>query len=365
MPRRGPFASTLFVRDALPIFRQDFAVNLFHCDTCGEIVYFENTQCLNCGSLLAFLPALMDLSSLTPGGGELWKAQNPRASPEGYRLCANRWHKGLCNEAIPADAPESLCFVCRFTEIIPDLSIPENLPRWARLHTAQRRLIYSLKRLRLPLRNRTEDPDTGLAFRFLADTTEKVMTGHRNGVITLALAEADDAERERRRVEMGEEYRTLLGHFRHEVGHYYWDRLIRDRGRLDDFRARFGDETLDYGQALQRHHQQGPPPDWSSRFISAYAASHPWEDWAETWAHYLHHTDLIETAAACGIGADRPGMEDFDALIARWIPLSRMLNTLNRSLGLNDAYPFVLAEQVIEKLRFVHELVVRPAGSPP
>ena len=200
-----------------------------------------------------------------------------------------------------------------------------------------------------------------------------MLTGHANGVITINVAEADDAEREKRRHDLGEPYRTLLGHMRHEVGHYYWDRLIARTDRLDAFRALFGDEREDYGQALQRHYAQGPPADWQTRFISAYASAHAWEDWAETWAHYLHMTDTLETAAACGVSirprrADEPSMAkvptsagtpsgSFDRLIDSWYPLTYVLNNLNRGLGLPDGYPFVLSPPVVDKLRFVHDTV--------
>ena len=199
------------------------------------------------------------------------------------------------------------------------------------------------------------------------------MTGHDDGVITVNVAEADDVERERRRVQMHEPYRTLLGHFRHESGHYYWDRLIRDTERIDAFREAFGDERADYNAALQRHHANGPPSDWPDRFVTGYASSHPWEDWAETWAHDLHMTDALEIAATCGVqlrphrrgdpslkGVLDPTKDDpesFDELMANWVPLTYVLNNLNRGLGLPDSYPFVLSAPSTEKLRFVHETV--------
>lgn len=355
-------------------------MKLFHCDACREIVYFENFQCLKCGADLAFLPDLMEVGSLKPGSGEPRTAVNPNADPNGYRLCLNQRQHAVCNEAIPVDDPSDLCFCCRFTEVIPDLGVPGNRELWGLIHTAQRRLLYSLRTLGLPLKNRHEDPVGGLAFRILGDTDKPAMTGHENGVITLALTEADDAERERRRLQMGEGYRTLLGHFRHEVGHYFWDRLVRDGGHLDAFRACFGDDRIDYAEALKRHHREGAPTDWSARFISAYATTHPWEDWAETWAHYLHLSDVLETAASCGLGLDpesgvhpriradaipmTASQADFDTLIADWLPVSRMLNSLNRSLGLKDAYPFVLPDPVIGKLRFVHDLIRGAAAAP-
>ncbi len=213
-------------------------------------------------------------------------------------------------------------------------------------------------------------------FEFLADSQQNmapVLTGHADGVITLNIAEADDVERERRRHELGEPYRTLLGHFRHEVGHYYWNLYINGTDRLTDFRELFGDEQADYTQALAQHYQNGPAADWQSKHVSSYASAHPWEDWAETWAHYMHITDTLETAVACGLSL-RPKRQDeptllvppskgneffksFDLLIESWFPLTYVLNNLNRGLGLQDSYPFVLPPPVIEKLRFIHAAI--------
>jgi hypothetical protein len=227
------------------------------------------------------------------------------------------------------------------------------------------------------VQNKTDDPEHGLAYKFLADLdtpgAAPVLTGHANGVITLNVAEADDVERERQRLQLHEPYRTLLGHFRHEVGHYYWDLLIKDTPWIDTFRALFGNERQDYAQALQDHYNQGPPQDWQQQFVSAYASAHPWEDWAETWAHYLHMTDTLETAAACGLSlrpqrSDEPTLKtapapdslyarSFDQLIDNWFPLTYVLNNLNRGLGLPDGYPFVLSTPAIDKLRFVHDTI--------
>jgi hypothetical protein len=261
---------------------------------------------------------------------------------------------------------------------VPDLSNPDYLGRWRELEIAKHRLFYSLIRWKLPVKTRAEDPAHGLIFNFLADDPgQRVMTGHDNGLITIALTEADDIEREKRRLEMREAYRTLLGHFRHEVGHYFWDVLVRDRGKLDACRAAFGDDTIDYGEALQRHYAAGPPPDWRAHFVSAYAATHPWEDFAETWAHYLHIIDTLEMASAFGIevrpAADRSGglsahiafdpyeTEDFDAIVNAWLPFTFAMNSINRAMGMRDLYPFVLSPAVIEKLRFVHQLVQEQA----
>ena len=186
-----------------------------------------------------------------------------------------------------------------------------NEERWRALEAAKRRLIYALKRLGLPLEAKREDAAKGLAFDFLADAGpgQPVMTGHDDGLITINIAEADSAERERRRLELGEPYRTLLGHLRHEVGHYYWDVLVRDGGKIEACRAVFGDESVDYQEALDRHYQTGAPAGWEENFVSAYATMHPWEDFAETWTHYLHMVDTLDTAASFGMAVD-PGVSD-------------------------------------------------------
>jgi hypothetical protein len=142
------------------------------------------------------------------------------------------------------------------------------------------------------------------------------MTGHENGIITIALTEADDIERERRRHDMGEPYRTLLGHFRHEIGHHFWDLLVRDGGRLSECRALFGDDSQDYATALRSHYQGSAPADWQQRYVSAYAASHPWEDFAETWAHYLHIIDTLEMAGHFGIKV-QPAADKLGSLSAQ------------------------------------------------
>jgi hypothetical protein len=347
-------------------------MKLFQCQNCGQLVYFENVRCENCGRRLGFLPEHMTLSALEPEG-EAWRALVAGETAR-YRFCANA-EFDACNWLVADGGAETFCLACRHNEIIPDMTVPENLPNWRKLEAAKHRLFYSLLRWKLPLANRADDPEHGLAFEFLAVAPDvpKVMTGHDNGLITVALTEADDAERERTRQQMGETYRTLLGHFRHELGHRYWDLLVRDGGRLDAFRALFGDESQDYGAALKRNYEQGPPPDWRERFVSSYASCHPWEDFAETWAHYLHIVDTLEMGFAFGLeirprvaGADTlEGSIDFDPyrsgsierLVESWLPLVFAVNSLNRAMGLPDLYPFVLTPPVIRKLGFVHRLV--------
>ena len=355
-------------------------MKVFHCDHCDHPVFFENTACVHCGHVLAYLPDVAQMASLDPVEDGLWQSPLAETGGRTYRQCANYTEHQVCNWAVPASDPIAICLSCRLTRVIPDLSVPEHREAWFRLEQAKRRLVYTLLTLELPLENKQDDPACGLAFDFLADTPaagqSPVLTGHADGVITINIAEADDSERERRRTQLHEPYRTLLGHFRHESGHYYWDRMCRDSEWLEKFREVFGDERPDYADALQRHYDNGPAPDWREQFVSAYAGSHPWEDWAETWAHYLHMTDTLETAAACGVSirprrADEPLLRQvpqragstsasFDGLVASWFPVTYVLNNLNRGLGLPDAYPFVLSTPVIEKLRFVHESVVAP-----
>ncbi len=341
-------------------------MKIFHCDRCEGLVYFENTQCFGCGSRLAFLPDVADLGSVEPTDDGTWLRKGIK-----YRLCANYAGHGVCNWAVPESDPEPFCRSCRLNRVIPDLSVPGNLNAWAKLEIAKRRLVYSLLQLGLPVDSK-EEHFGGLAFEFLADDSpgKPILTGHANGVITLNIAEADDTERERRRVSLNEPYRTLLGHFRHEVGHYYWDLLVSESPRLAAFRQLFGDERASYADALKRYYEQGPAVNWNDRFISAYASCHPWEDWAETWAHYLHMTDSIETSLACGLTlrprrADEPKLEpgkiagtsSFDRLMEAWYPLTHLMNILNRGLGLQDGYPFVIPPAAVEKLRFVHETI--------
>lgn len=355
-------------------------MRIFHCDHCGNALFFENITCLQCGSDLAFLPDRLALSAIEQAGEPgLWRRRARGIEPSDaparrYRLCSHHAATQSCNFAVPEDDPNPLCVSCRQTRILPDLSVPQNRSRWYRIEVAKRRLFFTLSRLGLV------DPDPpagtvqGPSYQFLEDQPDQqVMTGHSNGVITLNVAEADDDERVRRRLALHEPYRTLLGHLRHESGHYYWDVLIDQGQRHEAFRQAFGDERENYGQSLKRHYSEGPPPEWSERYVSAYATAHAWEDWAETWAHYLHMVDLLETASSFNMRLAVPGSggpvaetvenpfsggpADFDALVQQWVPVTVVVNSLTRSLGQEDAYPFALSPGAMEKLRFVHDIV--------
>ena len=357
-------------------------MKIFHCQRCGHPVYFDSTQCVSCGSRLGYLPNSTTVSALEEQG----TAWRPFAAPGGelHRFCDNAEHKA-CNWLVPVASAEVYCIACRHNRTIPNLADAQNVARWRKLEAAKHHLFYSLLRLRLPLQNRTDDPEKGLAFDFLANQADPdgghnhVLTGHDNGVITINVAEADDAERERQRNNMGEPYRTVLGHFRHEVGHYFWDQLVNEQPPLTLFRELFGDERRDYGEALRRHYATGPPPDWQDRFLTSYASAHPWEDFAESWAHYLHIVDTLETARAFGMrvqpvahGRDHEVQIDCDPytdgtildIVATWLPLTYAVNALNRSMGQPDLYPFVLSAQAVEKLGFVHDLVRRRTAAP-
>jgi hypothetical protein len=325
-------------------------MKLFACPHCGQVVFFNNTRCERCESVLGYDYNSNRMKVLS----ELWK------------YCGNH-AQAVCNWLLQADSPDDLCRACRHNLTIPDLSLPDNVELWRKIEEAKHRLLYTILRLRLPLFDRTERAD-GLGFQFLAN--DAAMTGHNHGLITIALVEADDSQREKRRHALGEPYRTLLGHFRHEVGHWYWDVLVKPNPT--PFTALFGDPNLDYATALQQHYAAGPKPNWQDLYVSSYAGSHPWEDFAETWAHYFHMLDTLDTGGSWGIVLE-PRLDrdhllstslDFDVYAAdmpqladAWVALASALNSFNRSMGLVDPYPFVLSAKAIEKLGFIHDLV--------
>jgi len=367
-------------------------MKLFSCPACGQAVYFENVTCVRCGRATGYDPAGDRMVALEQSG-DVWQPVGTYTDAAGQnaipalRYCDN-YRFGVCNWLVSADraargGEHVYCLACRHNVTVPNPEKGDNLRLWQAMEIAKRRLFYTLLHLRLPLVTRDEDAE-GLGFDFLADPDhpkKKVMTGHDEGLITIALAEADEAERTRRREQLGEPYRTLLGHFRHEVGHWYWDRLVRDGpdGTLAACRAVFGDDEADYAEALKTHYANGPQPGWQENFVSFYAGSHAWEDFAETWAHYLHIIDTLETGHAWGvtvapriaepeqlttaIGFD-PYAEDVDikTIADAWFVLSASLNSFNRAMGHGDLYPFVLSPKVIEKLGFIHDLVRGRAG---
>lgn len=356
---------------------------------CGRRVFFRNSQCLACKSPLGYVASRHGLYSLKAGArAGTWQIAGRSAAPDGvlYRRCANFATAAACNWLLePEDGDESsFCKACRLNRTIPDLSHARNRPLWLNMERAKRRLVSQLIGLDLPVASKvSEDRDTGLAYDFLCSNAgqPRVMTGHSNGIITINLDEADDAARERIRIEMGEPYRTLLGHFRHEVGHYYWDRLIKGTPWQLASRGVFGDERQDYGAALRANYQNGASDDWRRRYVSAYASAHPFEDWAETWAHYLHLRDTLDTAGSYGIGdlqdndesptfdvgdlwrADAPNGGSFLEMLHRWIRITSVMNEMSRAMGQHDFYPFVLPRAAVAKLHFIHCAVSRSPDS--
>jgi hypothetical protein len=330
------------------------AVRSFACGHCGSLVFFENSLCLNCSTPLGFDPQRLQLVAL----------EGDRAAE--LFGCANKQLAG-CNWL--TSRPGDLCRSCRLTRTRPEQADAAGLAAFATAEGAKRRVIAQLLDLELP----GVEPGS-LAFDLLSSEHEPVATAHADGVITIDLAESDDARREARRAELGEPYRTLLGHFRHELGHYFQPLLVTGDEVWNACRALFGDEREDYRAAIERHYEQGPPEDWPDRHVSAYATMHPWEDWAETFAHYLHIRDTLQTAAEFGLQVNGPlatsldrtlkatpqpeaGQRAFDEVLENWLPLTYALNAVNRSMGRGDLYPFTLAAPVIAKLAFVHELV--------
>jgi len=331
----------------------------FICSNCGQLLYFENIRCEHCGNVIGLTEKNDELVALSAREGEAFVFEG-----WAYQYCINYTY-GVCNWLVPLPAA-GLCKACALNHTIPNLQDPVYREYWTRIEAAKHRLVYSLLRQRLPM---TKD----LCFDFVADQKgKKVFTGHDNGLITINISEADDIQREMTRLHMHEPYRTLLGHFRHEIGHYYWDVLIRDGGRLDACRRIFGDDRLDYEEALQKHYQEGPSYDWTDHFISAYASMHPWEDWAESWAHYMHIMDTMETAwaydmrmrprisptdtLASTVNFDPYEEASFDRIIQQWLPLTYAMNSLNKSMGAGVLYPFVIVPAVMEKLKYIHNV---------
>jgi hypothetical protein len=351
---------------------------LFSCEVCGHQLYFESTECVRCRSTLGFLSEQQSLTTLSnvdtraAGPQAAFRVGDSGAKGQLFRKCRNWEQHEACNWLVPVDGDAGYCASCALTEIVPDLSNNHNKRAWLELEAAKRRLLFTLKTLKLPVLSKAESEDHGLAFRFLRNTPdEPVVTGHNAGIITVNVAEADAAYRENQRERLGEAYRTTLGHLRHEIGHYYFDLLITQTPRESAFRDLFGDERASYEAAITRHYDEGPPADWANAFISGYATMHPWEDWAESWAHYLHMVDVVQTAKSYGLVVREPShdgrgpqlamrdvdADDFAELGQGFYLVTLAMNGLNRSMGLKDAYPFTVAEHAQRKLAFIHDAI--------
>ncbi len=334
------------------------------------------------------MPDILEVAPINEVGAGLYETPN---STKLYRRCDNYKIHDICNWMVEADEKESLCRSCRLTNTASDdLADKKKIKLWYNVEAAKRRLLYTLFKLDLPAVSKKVDPEQGLGFEFLADEIEDeygnelfikkyVTTGHSDGLITINLNEADPSSRIDMREKMKERYRTLLGHFRHESGHYYWNCLISNTKHIDECRELFGDERVSYQDSMKHYYANGPAHKWEKVWISAYASMHPWEDWAETWAHYMHMIDTLETAnhfkfSLAGSTLDDPLLEPadddplttekhFTKLFSDWCKLTSSLNALNRSMGLDDAYPFVISMSALNKLRFVHRVIKEAAAS--
>ena len=363
-----------------------------------QMLFFESRYCVACERVVGVDDTFNKVEpyNLDEKSGYYFKANQPKVH---YQKCDNHARYEVCNGMVNMeifvpvpDKDEVLCFACRFNETIPDLSIIEHIPLWKKMEVAKRRAIYTLKALSLPLDNILQNPKSGLSFDFTTDRDvndhflsklddhEAVFTGHDSGHITINLAEADEVARSNTKLAMGEEYRTLLGHFRHELGHYYFEKLIASSPEKHELcKKYFGNDDLDYSKALEKHYEHGAPENWRDDFISEYATMHPYEDWAETWAHYMHIIDTLETAQNFNITGSVTGsamdtgevgelklpqnnyffnsQTSISSILDTWMDFAIILNSLNRSMGMNDAYPFVLTQSVRTKLSFIHHAI--------
>jgi hypothetical protein len=336
----------------------------FACPVCEHLLTFESVHCLHCGSDLGFDPTCGAMGKVSGGG-------------DGHSVRCINAKLAACNWLVESEG--ELCLSCRLTRTRPNDADQPGLGGFAAAETAKRRLLFELSDLGLPIESWRER-EGGLAFDLLSSEQARVTTGQADGVITLDLHETDPAHRERMRLRMGEPYRTVLGHFRHEIGHYYQPILI-EQGSAEEAHCRevFGDDREDYSEAMDRYYETGAPVGWEQSFVSAYATMHPWEDWAETFAHYLHIRDTSQTAAAYGVRVAGPTLPTADvaplrampretiaetsAMLDAWIPLTYALNAISRSMGESDLYPFVLSPAVKAKLEFIGDLVLGATGA--
>jgi hypothetical protein len=333
----------------------------FRC-ACGNHLYFHNSRCLQCGGEVGFEPESDQMVRLERGGK--------------YVRCSNGSHYGACNWVTPRSGTER-CRACVLNRLVPNLSTARNLSYWAEMELAKRRVLVTLAHLGLRPQSRAAQ-HSGVAFDFLEPTGgAPVLTGHLNGIITMNIREADPIYREHMRQTFGEPQRSLAGHFRHEFGHYYWDRFFGSPGSssqaLAGCREIFGDEREDYLHSLKRHYRNGPPSDWRRLHLTAYASAHPWEDWAETWAIYLCIVEGVETAHAFGwrpetshiectppvLSADMNADGEFMKLLHAWSILAPAMNEIEASLGLAMRHSWFLPPTVLRKLYFVHTTIGR------
>lgn len=328
------------------------------CGICRSTLFFENSRCVGCGTALGYSRKERAIVPVDASGAYV------DADGNTWHVCRNLGLSGCTWLAVRSG---DQCFGCGLTRTRPNDDDAAGMTQFVVGERAKRRLVAELDALGLPITTRAEDPEGGLAFDLLSSADANVVIGHANGVITIDLAETEDAYRERMRAQLDEPYRTMLGHFRHEVGHYFETVLVfADAERTRAARELFGDDTKDYQAEIDRHYAQGAPEDWPRSHISRYATMHPYEDFAETFAHYLHIRDTLDTAREHGLAPETAagtagavgGASTFrDIVLGEWLPLSIALNEVNRSMGANDLYPFGIPDTVLDKLEFVASLM--------
>ena len=331
---------------------------------CGFVVFFESHVCDRCGTALGFHSPSLEFLAIedraTVVDGQRWV------------MCA-QWDWG-CNWLLDERDESARCFSCRLDRRRPAPDDTMAMEKLGETGFAKRRLLVQLMELGLPIVPFYER-EGGLGFDLVSSrsSNERVIIGHANGIITIDLAETLDDHRERLRVVLGEPYRTMLGHFRHEIGHYYQQVLVSEDPLLSECRALFGDERASYADAIDRHYRLGPPDEWPASYISSYATMHPWEDFAECFAHYLHITGTLATAARGALRLDAARSagvvpadivpdtsyadRSIEEMLEDWRWVSLLFNRINRSMGKDDLYPFTLVPPVVEKLAFIHRVV--------
>ena len=316
----------------------------FGCEVCGAELFFENSVCVRCGSAVGYSREHGTLVAVT--------ADRP--------ICANLNRCG-CNWIADPASVLGLCFSCRLTRTRPADADAVGLAQYWVAEAAKRRLIFGLDELELPIM--ISDGFAGLAFDLLSSTQGKIITGHLNGIITLDLAESNDSHREALRQSMDEPYRTVLGHFRHEIGHYYCQLLALTPDRRDEFRTLFGDETLSYEEALQRHYasrelaSSGRASSSArtrpcirsriSRRCSATSCTSPTRC-RRRGSSGCCRNRISATTSSRHAGTARKLRKSLlerpmaEVVGETWLPVSKGLNQINRSMGKPDLYPFVL-----------------------
>ncbi|KAA5539180.1 hypothetical protein FYK55_24995 [Roseiconus nitratireducens] len=334
----------------------------FDC-RCGAALFFHSEQCVRCKSATAMCANCRQVAAVDDLNDGTVQCSNCGTH---MRFCGNRVQNAICNGGVRAESADALCRYCSLNQIVPDLSMPGNREKWLSIERAKHRVLYDVDRIGFPIITDAGDGRAILRFEFKSSTAEPVTTGHTSGLITMNIAEADSVQREQTRVQFGEPQRTLVGHFRHELGHYFWDVCVNP-SRLDEYRQLFGDErNPDYVTAQQQYYSGGPPDDWWTTYVSEYATMHSWEDFAETFNAYLDMIAIVGTSAhfhRLRVDADVDG-GDFQQLLTAYQDIGIVANELNRDMGMLDLVPEVFTPPVVQKMRFVHSLRVQPCPQP-